>query len=121
MIGSYFLEFGVYFLTIGVYLLATDGCIFVLLHISSCYGWAKPETNMINTGVAKKDLLAIQSLLDSILLNLKCTNSPNTIGIVLTCIARGPTAEILYIRTQEIYFSRTPIGVISKTAKPLLV
>jgi hypothetical protein len=43
---------------------------FVLLHISNGYGHAKPETSMINTHVAKKDLLAIQSLLDSILLNL---------------------------------------------------
>jgi integrase/recombinase XerD len=43
--------------------------IFVLLHISSCYGHAKPETSMIYTHVAKKDLLAIESLLDTILLS----------------------------------------------------
>jgi integrase/recombinase XerD len=43
--------------------------IFVLLHISSCYGHAKPVTSMIYTHVAKKDLLAIESLLDTILLD----------------------------------------------------
>jgi integrase/recombinase XerD len=43
--------------------------IFVLLHISSCYRHAKGETSMIYTHVAKKDLLAIQSLLDTILLS----------------------------------------------------
>jgi len=40
---------------------------FVLLHISSCYRYAKPETSMIHTHVAKKDLLAIESLLGAIL------------------------------------------------------
>ena len=54
---------------------ATDGCIFVLLHISSCYGYAKPETSMINTHVAKKDLLAIQSPLNVAL--QKINNSAN--------------------------------------------
>ena len=67
---SIILVFGGYFLTIGGYIQATDGCIFVLLHISSCYGHARPETSMIYTHVAKKDLLDIQSHFDSILLNL---------------------------------------------------
>jgi hypothetical protein len=45
---------GGYILVIGGYIQATDWCIFVLLHISNCYGHARPEASIITSTLQKK-------------------------------------------------------------------
>ena len=52
---------------------------------------------------------------------LKSPNSPNIVEAGLTVAELDTIAERLEPRTAAIELSRTPIEVISKTAKPLLV